>query len=406
MGIKRFLELFERSFPQVRTRMDIGFTIPKKYEHVFIESNFLLHRHLHPGGLSRNHFSEYEMFLKTTNPSKHFYIVIDGAPPLIRIPHMRRNRNAGKSGWHKLQITCGSTFITEYEEMLSQWSSHHPMVRLSTSVEDGEGETKIFSMIRDQNLDNCLVISPDNDVIPMALSTGKNIDLLLFRRGIATHTKPAIAYDFIDINKVYTHLESRVGSDTLQARRDLMLLALFLGNDYLPRFNQQLDFNQSWMFYLELYSGNRGIYLIRMTQDGKWDLNWDVLKRIVKLPKKSPRNATNHEIYTYCRLLLWNFELYFNSKCIDQHLMLDLPFIPSIHCIHSLYMQDKNDFLNKIQPHVNTSPPLHRNTVTVAVMPRDGHSFVDERYRPYCITTDLITHDEIKGIDLAVRQLK
>jgi len=91
-------------------------------------------------------------YLKLIEP-KRVIIAFDGVPPMAKIKQQRERRYKswmmpGKPGWNTLQITPGTSFMTYLDKVLhkhfAKYAAKYDYFKLSTSVEPGEGEHKIF----------------------------------------------------------------------------------------------------------------------------------------------------------------------------------------------------------------------------------------------------------------------
>ena len=184
--------------------------------------------------------------------SKYTYIAFDGLPPFAKIEQQRNRRykscitkrilnNENKSKWDTCAITPGTAFMTKINEKLNKTFSAKTKYFVSGSDIHGEGEHKIFNYIRNNNeklkSKDVILYGLDADLIMLSLHHLKylsNIHLYRetpdFIRSINIDMDPDKKY-LMDIRELSLIIESNnISID------EYLILAFFMGNDFLPHF--------------------------------------------------------------------------------------------------------------------------------------------------------------------------
>ncbi|KAH3670342.1 hypothetical protein WICMUC_004838 [Wickerhamomyces mucosus] len=190
-------------------------------------------------------------------PNKSVFIAIDGIPPLGKIKQQAlRRQNSTKliNGMDINMITPGSEFFNEFNLKLHEFAKTESCLKnedfnivVSDSLESGEGEQKIMNYLKkiqnSQNLtDKSIIYSVDADIIVMSLILSNNVELIRERNHF--HQKhfnyqrqdfQKLQFELLNINQLKIQLTcsfQKVKRDN--ALKDLCLLFIILGNDFLP----------------------------------------------------------------------------------------------------------------------------------------------------------------------------
>ena len=210
---------------------------------------------------------------RDVKPKKMLYISFDGVAPIAKLEQQRNRRFKSYMEdkldkdinpdymikWNKSAITPGTKFmknltskINIYFNKLQKRNLKHINIIVSSSDEVGEGEHKIFSYIRNNNIlneDKLLVYGLDADLIMLALNhldVNKNIYLYRetpeFIKSIDKSLNPNEKYmlDIPLLGDCIIHEMSlynkNKGNSKDNRLHDYIFLCFFLGNDFLPHF--------------------------------------------------------------------------------------------------------------------------------------------------------------------------
>jgi 5'-3' exonuclease len=332
MGIKRFYGGFLRSpkFKAVRTNR-----IPKNIDGVYIDMNGGIHKvaqktyaygdrstekekdevkdllENNPEELDNKFFADLTTYLAdvllTLKPGKRFVICVDGVALLAKVTQQRSRRfkaaleNRGKdTTFDSSAITPGTDFMIKLDLFFQSWIREKrdvlpETVIYSSHLEKGEGEHKIFEMIREGIIEEGTgfhaVIGMDADLtILSSLCHFENIVL--------------IREDWNDVLNISAFRDELVEKmsvlspnkeDKKLIMQDFALITFLIGNDFIPHNMSLDDVGESLFIMLSLYS-NLGY---RMTgEDGS--INWlaffNFLTEIVKLEPELIKGKSEKEM--------------------------------------------------------------------------------------------------------------
>jgi len=181
-----------------------------------------------------NKINEYNSLYK---PNK-LLICIDGVAPFAKIIQQRKRRyltiyknkiDKIKSSWDTNSISPGTKFMTKLDDYIK---SNNTSYIFSGSNENGEGEHKIFNLIKDDNTNEPIIINGlDADLIILSLISGKN-NIYLMREN-----KDQITYVNIDNLKLalITELKSKwLIENDIDLIESYCVMCSILGNDFIP----------------------------------------------------------------------------------------------------------------------------------------------------------------------------
>lgn len=374
MGVKGLLEAMSGIFKNIKMVPEQYHFHERKYDHVFIEMNFFLHKYLGPKELNPSIYEDINFWHGLIQPKESFNLVFDGSPPLIKLGKMRKSRHRliSRNFEYKCKITAGTDFMNDFEQNLnSKLKMKH---KIFSHLEIGEGEMKIVKEIKEKNLKNSLVISPDNDMLILSVSMG-NMDLLLNHRD-------RNRVELINLGSVEETLLFLSPNDPIQARLDLTLLLLLLGNDYYVRF-PAFNFPQTWENYQRNKQKYPNQYLIRKLDD-KWIINIPFLMECMdkQIEPSSERMTFNSErdLYVkYLQTILWNFEMYQEGSCLDYSFLPKLPndIAFNVKKLQNHYNYFTDQFIESIQPPRTTKSPINTKFLQHFVIPDPESSYLE-----------------------------
>ena len=136
-----------------------------------------------------------------------------------------------------IHLTSGTDFMTNLSNILQlHFVNKYSNLYFSGSDEIGEGEHKIFNIIRENNYfeDTHVVYGLDSDLIMIALSNlYKFPNFLLYRESPLSSSNSIYFLDLKMLSKIICENmgDSSINYDIL---RDYVLLSMLIGNDFLP----------------------------------------------------------------------------------------------------------------------------------------------------------------------------
>ncbi|BFZ59990.1 exonuclease II Exo2 [Saitoella coloradoensis] len=294
MGIPKFFRWMSERYP-LCSQLIAENRIPE-FDNLYLDMNGIIHNCTHSDGDATTHMTEDKMYIAIFNyiehlfakikPRKLFFMAIDGVAPRAKMNQQRSrrfrtaldNENARKKAIQKGEvvpddpfdsncITPGTVFMANLSRQLQYWinkkvseDSDWRGVQVILSGHDvpGEGEHKVMEYIRlakaqsdyDPNLRHCLY-GLDADLIMLGLLSHEPHFCLLREevnfgpsRKTSKH-KDLDAQNFylmhLCILREYLDLEFQNMAESLPFEYDLerviddfVLLAFFVGNDFLP----------------------------------------------------------------------------------------------------------------------------------------------------------------------------
>ena len=283
---------------------------------------------------------EVNLLIKTYSKSKIklLYIAIDGVPSMGKMIEQRKRRymNSVINGYknilkekykkdlkesefpnkvnrylyeekmksfNKNNISPGTDFMKKLTKIFKNTKFNSYKYILSSFDEIGEGEKKILDYILENNLDNCLVYSPDADMILlMCLLNNKNINIL---RHNQQTSKDENVYDLINIDlfkqNLYSYINLKI--DREKFIKDIVFLSSIFGNDFIPKIESidvHNNFQQLLDIYLETYKYTKD-YLILF--DKKYTINIDFfiyfLKKYLEYEEFNIKEKYMNETYRF-----------------------------------------------------------------------------------------------------------
>jgi len=193
-----------------------------------------------------------EEIIYYTKPSKAIYIAIDGVAGASKSNQQRQRRfknaknpNTNPYNFDPNSLTCGTDLMDRlckhiffFIKRKKQYEWSQLKIFYSDMYVPGEGENKLKIWIEQQNYNSITIISPDGDVIMLALLISKN-EVYIFRENIFDNIDGD--YFLVDIIKLKTEIFYKIGGSSIdslaepdKAIKDYVLFHFFIGNDFLP----------------------------------------------------------------------------------------------------------------------------------------------------------------------------
>ncbi len=198
--------------------------LEKKPELQIIDGNCLLHYYLIPDDLDKSieyfidAIKEYRKIFKKT------IIVFDGIPPTPKQICQKKRRQNSSLSFHTF-ILPNTSEMNKIEKVLVE-NFQDDFCEFLSSNSIGEGEQKIFDIIKKNNYSNLVIYTSDSDVVILSQ---------IFK----------IKWVFIFYNKEWIDIEKLFSID----KNILLILSIFQGNDFFPKIIDTLDWNLDNLFY-------------------------------------------------------------------------------------------------------------------------------------------------------------
>jgi 5'-3' exonuclease len=269
-------------------------------DRLFIDFNCILHKCAHD--ISHKHLNisakvledmvmkesiKYVQYLRTIiSPQSIFYVAIDGLCPRAKMTQQRKRRYISSwrtkqvchlgdykqsinLNWNSNIITPGTDFMQTFNDLIKAEFKNDSKVIISDSNEMGEGEHKIYKLIKDNtstNVYNDIVYGLDADLILLSLiNTNGNQTIKLMRENTefkaVNKNKYSQEFLYLDIaslkqSLINHYLPPYEHDDFI---RDYVFLCTFVGNDFLPPLSFIKVRNNAIDMIIEIYKNERQI---------------------------------------------------------------------------------------------------------------------------------------------------
>lgn len=314
MGVPHFFRWLIQKKPDIiMEKMDIDI------DHLYFDYNGLIHpacRDLDDEDKMIKKIQEYTIeIIEMVKPKKSVFIAIDGVAPRAKMnqQRIRRFRSVKEKrelaeirekfnqpeviDWDTNAITPGTNFMIKLSEHLNRFvkkirEKYGIKVEFTDWSYPMEGEHKIIryiqSLIEEGNKDSHCIYGLDADLIMLSLQLNyENVYLVREKIYFREDLKKTMAKDakqefnYLYIKKMRKYLAEYFSrSDVTRIINDFVVLAFFVGNDFIPHSptlnirNKGLD---TLMFYYREVLENNDSYLI--TEDYK--INRNFLKQLL-----------------------------------------------------------------------------------------------------------------------------
>lgn len=211
-----------------------------------------------------------DQYITQIHPTDVVYISFDGVAPLAKLDQQRNRRFKSRFLadikyqeneevpviWDTCSITPGTDFMKKLNNYIyyyfgfSEMKYNVKQVIISCSDKPGEGEHKLYSHIRKNNVQNAniAVYGLDADLIMLSIFHLKYCKRIYVCREAPEFLKSSIPVDikndknesyFLDINCLSESILIEMDCvESTQARmKDYVFICFFLGNDFLPHFS-------------------------------------------------------------------------------------------------------------------------------------------------------------------------
>ena len=364
MGIPVYFNTLIRNHSQ-----DILYFNKQTVDYLFLDLNCLIHptcKNL----TDQDIFNEDQMIddilrniiklTEYTNCQKLLYIAIDGIPPKGKMNQQRIRRFRGlyeTKKWNSNCISPGTYFMEKLNHKLKEFIKTFSIdVLLSDSTKRGEGEHKILSYIRNNNLNGQLCIyGLDADLIMLSLVSNKK-DILLLRETTEYNIENTDTdYIYMNIDKLKDILLNDIGYDKSHIIDDYIFLCFLLGNDFIhhiPSLNLRHNGHDILLnSYKKLQNKYQGYFqLINRNNDNM--IYWTFFKELIHELSICEKDILNRNLekrkYQRSKLLnkyntFQDFKQKYNSEILEQKLTLENIYTADPELINDLPLLLLND---------------------------------------------------------------
>lgn len=304
-------------------------------------------------------------YIDKLQPTKTIFIAFDGVAPIAKLSQQRNRRvktsfqndllremgiEKNKLNWDTTAITPGTVFMNKLDKTVRKVFEKvdNKRVIISTSIEPGEGEHKIFNFIK-QNTDYhkktvSVIYGLDADLIMLSLNhLHITKQLYLYRetphfiKSINSELQPNIEY-LLDIPLFAERLENKLGicdneiNSTKKGIFDYIFMCFLLGNDFLPHFpslNIRTDGIQRIMdCYNGIKKNIKNFRLIEYVGDSNTKIVWKNVREFIGILSKSEHDFLIIEMYKRDKMAK-NIEnkFQYNTQETTEERLLMLPML-------------------------------------------------------------------------------
>lgn len=237
--------------------------------------------------------TKMSQILFQVRPQETLLIAVDGVAPQAKMAQQRQRRfksamgNVGKQLFNSSAITPGTDFMFRLDDFIQRWLASAskmlpPKTIYSSHMVEGEGESKILSLIRSGEVkgDGAHVMyGMDADLIMLSMLAP--IDkIFLMREDIQ---------DVIDIDNLKFAINQHLKTPT--AINDYVVMMFLVGNDFLPHMVAIENLYQSIDVLMDTYTKTT----LPLTDFKNKDINWQGIVEYISLLAKEEPALLEHE---------------------------------------------------------------------------------------------------------------
>ena len=262
-----------------------------------------------------------EDYIELIQPSNIIYIAFDGVAPLAKMKQQRERRYRSDfisnhefmksfktpSLWSSANITPGTNFMIKLSKYITRHFHskenyyHVKRIICSTSLQEGEGEHKIFDFIRNENLDRdhkMVLYGLDADLIMLSIFNHEYQHIYITREApvfMKTYTTNELL--FMDVDLLCHYIVSNMSCKYNSNNRlyDYVFMCFLLGNDFLPHFPALNIRTHGIDILVEVYNNFIGNYPNRyLVNNGK--IMWRWVRVFMEVLAKSEHSYLVQEV--------------------------------------------------------------------------------------------------------------
>ena len=210
----------------VKTRLDVDV--------LGVDFNCLIHRYLKEDNPIQSVVDAFEHIVNEICRPKHVLIAMDGVVPYSKIVQQRYRRmrtpESTSTVFDRNQISPGTPYMKELEQALA---SRFPLATISGTGEEGEGEHKLFHMIRklpESERRTSTIYGLDADLILICLQhSGVSQSMTLLRESGEFNDPKLAEAEFSNLS-----IQSLLKEIPIPIDQYIALGILCFGNDFMP----------------------------------------------------------------------------------------------------------------------------------------------------------------------------
>ncbi|KAJ4459640.1 putative 5'-3' exoribonuclease 1 [Paratrimastix pyriformis] len=219
---------------------------------------------------------------------------VPAATSTVTIPQAPKKRRR-PDGINSAHITAGTPFMTRISDVLHYYAAQylqarkrqHLRVVVSGSSVVGEGECKaidlLLTCVQQHPSDTVALIGGDSDLYLLALAAGRS-NVFVVRPAENKHERTS----HFSIDKFLGYLQTQSSVQTpvpsreaFNMRLDFICLALFQGNDYVPKL-RGFSMNNAWGTYKRLLrSSGCALSLFDLSDPNVPTFNWGTMAQVL-----------------------------------------------------------------------------------------------------------------------------
>jgi 5'-3' exonuclease len=199
-----------------------------------VDFNCLIHRYLKEDNPIGSVVDAFAYLMEKVCRPKHILIAMDGVVPYAKIVQQRYRRMRIKTeddkGFDRNQISPGTPYMKELEEALR---ARFPFSQISSTLEEGEGEHKLFHMLRklpESERKNVCIYGLDADLILICLQHAAVSQQMGLLRESGEFNDPKLASAEFAVLSIQA-LQEQI---PLPIPQYSALMILCFGNDFMP----------------------------------------------------------------------------------------------------------------------------------------------------------------------------
>jgi 5'-3' exonuclease len=371
-------------------------------------------------------------------PSQLFYVAVDGLCPRAKMQQQRKRRymaawqrqyqqaiSSDNTQWDSNTVTPGTRFMKLLDEKLAIFCLQlqkikKTEIKVSGSNEFGEGEFKIFDLMRKSDTKYVNVVyGLDADLILLSLLESHSQHIFLLREslefnGLTTMDK---SLSILDITAVHKCLTSVLQKDAIE---DYVFLVTLVGNDFLPALSYLKIKDQGIDLIIQSYLQEKcnivtekGINVHNLTKvicnlmnnEGKHledsqsrteNMHGSRQELKINFNSKTWRFDWYHHLFNghspelisqscqgYLEGLAWIYNYYF-KKIVDCQWYYKFCYSPTIYDLYN-FMQHNHSIFESLDTSRNQT--IDASLHLLMVLPPQSKDLLDENIQ--CIMTDL-----------------
>jgi len=326
MGIPSYYSYLIKNYNKLLKNLN---SFNKNVDNFYLDSNSIiydcLNKDINEDDLIKEVCIKIDEYIKNINPKKLVYISFDGIAPVAKLKQQKERRYKSKFMemllddlyedcdierkekfcFDKTSITPGTNFMKKLDEKIKEFFRDREKIYgvdkiiVSGSGERGEGEHKIFQLIRNNNnKERHVIYGLDADLIILCLNhLSYSKDIYLFRETpeFASNINANIdnsALYLMDIYELMNLILVEMFDDFEGLKnkeiliKDYVFLMMFMGNDFMPHFPSLNIRTFGIQMILKLYRtilGNKNLRLLEDNEKICWKNLREMLDKLSKM---------------------------------------------------------------------------------------------------------------------------